>query len=262
MQEADTQPRDENRAKNAESDVHELEVDGRHFILVGTAHISRESVDLVREVIDKERPDCVCVELDPQRYEALSQESRWESLDLRQIIRNKQLTTLLMNLLLSSYQRRLGLQLGVTPGSELLEATRAADEYGIPIALCDRDIRVTLRRAWHSIGFFRKVSLVVSLLAWGCATPIEVSEGWPEGRRLSRVTLNPGDTIQVVFHSHPELNADQAQTIRPDGKISIPLIDEVLAADMTPAELDVKLTQLLKTQLIDPDLTVLVTTGV
>ena len=157
------------------SDVHRLEVDGRQFILVGTAHISRESVDLVREVIERERPDTVCVELDAQRYEALSQEQRWESLDLREIIRNKQLTTLLMNLLLASYQRRLGLQLGVTPGSELLEATRAADEYGIPIALCDRDIRVTLRRAWHSIGFFRKIGLVSSILASAFDSP-ELSE--------------------------------------------------------------------------------------
>lgn len=159
----------------ASSDVHSLEVDGRQFILVGTAHISRESVDLVREVIEKERPDTVCIELDAQRFEALSQERRWEALDLREIIRNKQLATLLMNLLLASYQRRLGLQLGVTPGSELLEAARAADEHGIPIALCDRDIRVTLRRAWHSIGFFRKIGLVTTLLAGAFDSP-ELSE--------------------------------------------------------------------------------------
>jgi pheromone shutdown-related protein TraB len=159
----------------ASSDVHSLEVDGREFILVGTAHISRESVDLVREVIEKERPDTVCIELDAQRFEALSQERRWEALDLREIIRNKQLTTLLMNLLLASYQRRLGLQLGVTPGSELLEAAKTAEEHGIPIALCDRDIRVTLRRAWHSIGFFRKIGLVATLLAGAFDSP-ELSE--------------------------------------------------------------------------------------
>jgi pheromone shutdown-related protein TraB len=175
MQETETPSRSESDPMKSSDDVHELEVDGRHFILVGTAHISRESVDLVREVIDKERPDCVCVELDAQRYEALSQERRWEALDLREIIRNKQLTTLLMNLLLASYQRRLGLQLGVTPGSELLEATRAADEHGIPVALCDRDIRVTLRRAWHSIGFFRKLTLVATLLASVFDSP-ELSE--------------------------------------------------------------------------------------
>ncbi len=141
-------------------DVHVLCVDGREIIIVGTAHISRESADLVREVIDKEDPDCVCVELDPQRFEALSQKTRWENLDLRQIIRNRQLAPLLANLILASYQRKLGGQLGVLPGAELLEATRVADERGIPVALCDRDIRITLRRAWASTSLWKKAQLL------------------------------------------------------------------------------------------------------
>jgi len=141
-------------------DVHVLCVDGREIIIVGTAHISRESADLVREVIDKEDPDCVCVELDPQRFEALSQKTRWENLDLRQIIRNRQLAPLLANLILASYQRKLGGQLGVLPGAELLAATRVADERGIPVALCDRDIRITLRRAWASTSLWKKAQLL------------------------------------------------------------------------------------------------------
>jgi pheromone shutdown-related protein TraB len=138
-------------------------VGDREFILIGTAHISRESADLVREVIEKERPDCVCVELDAQRYEALSQKRRFEELDLRQLIRNKQLAPLLANMLLASYQKKLGGALGILPGTELLEATEAATEYGIPIALCDRDVRVTLRRAWASMGFFKKTALLSTL---------------------------------------------------------------------------------------------------
>ena len=138
-------------------------VDGREFLIVGTAHISRESADLVREVIEKERPDCVCVELDAQRYEALSQKRKFEELDLRQLIRNKQLAPLLANMLLASYQKKLGGALGILPGTELLEATEAANEYGIPVALCDRDVRVTLRRAWASMGFFKKVGLLSTL---------------------------------------------------------------------------------------------------
>jgi len=138
-------------------------VGSREFIIVGTAHISRESADLVREVIEKERPDCVCVELDAQRYQALSQKRKFEELDLRQLIRNKQLAPLLANMLLASYQKKLGGALGILPGTELLEATEAAAEYGIPVALCDRDVRVTLRRAWASMGFFRKVGLLSTL---------------------------------------------------------------------------------------------------
>jgi pheromone shutdown-related protein TraB len=157
------------------NDVHIVKVGDREFILVGTAHISQESVDLVREVIEREEPDRVCIELDAQRYKALSEEQRWEQLDLRQIIRTQQLTTLIANLLLASYQKRLGGQLGITPGRELLEAARVAEELDIPISLCDRDIRVTLRRAWSSLSLFRKSMLVSTFTVSAFESP-EMSE--------------------------------------------------------------------------------------
>lgn len=157
------------------SDVHIVQVDGREFILVGTAHISQQSVNLVREVIERERPDTVCVELDSQRYLALSQERHFEAQDLRAIIRNQQLAALLMNLVLGSYQKRLGMKLGVSPGSELLEATRVAEELGIPMELSDRDVRITLRRAWAALSLWRKLNLVSGVLASSFESP-EISE--------------------------------------------------------------------------------------
>jgi pheromone shutdown-related protein TraB len=144
-------------------DVHRVDVDGRELWLVGTAHVSQRSVDLVREVIERELPDAVCIELDSGRYEALSQGKKFEEQDLREILRKKQLATLMLNLILSSYQRRLGLQLGVSPGSELLEAAKVADENGIPISLCDRDVRITLRRAWQSISWWQRFRLISEL---------------------------------------------------------------------------------------------------
>jgi pheromone shutdown-related protein TraB len=155
----------ESAARNYPSDVHVLEVDGREIILVGTAHVSRESADLVREVIEKERPDVVCVELDAQRHKALSERKRFQQLDLKQVIRSRQLAPLIANLLLASYQKKLGSELGVLPGTELLEATRAADELGLPVALCDRDVRVTLRRVWASLSFWKKSVLLSTLAA-------------------------------------------------------------------------------------------------
>ncbi len=146
-------------------DVHIIEKDGRQFILVGTAHVSRESVDLVRQVIELEKPDCVCVELDEKRYESLSKKKRWQTLDLKQIIRKKQLSTLMINLVLASYQKKLGDQLGVMPGSELLEAANTADANNIPVALCDRDVRVTMRRAWKYTSFFKKGYLLATIIA-------------------------------------------------------------------------------------------------
>lgn len=93
----------------------------------------------------------------------MSQKRKFEELDLRQLIRTKQLAPLLANMLLASYQKKLGGALGILPGTELLEATEVAIEYGIPIALCDRDVRVTLRRAWASMGFFKKAGFLSTL---------------------------------------------------------------------------------------------------
>lgn len=166
---------DEAAADAYPSDVQRVMVDGREFVLVGTAHISQESTDLVREVISREQPDVVCVELDEQRYKTLAEKRKWESLDLKQIIRQRQLMTLLVNLLLASYQKRMGQKLGVTPGTELLEATKVAAENDIPIALVDRDVRITLRRAWNSMSFWEKLKLMASGMA-GVAESEEISE--------------------------------------------------------------------------------------
>ncbi len=135
------------------------------ILLVGTAHISRQSADLVERVIAQERPDTVCIELDEKRYNALSRRQRWENLDLKQVIRNKQLSTLLVNLVLASYQKKLGGQLGIMPGTELLAAARTAEAHDIPVQLCDRDVRVTLRRAWHATSFLKKGYLLATLFA-------------------------------------------------------------------------------------------------
>jgi pheromone shutdown-related protein TraB len=157
------------------SDVQVIYLGTREIILIGTAHISKGSVDLVRRVIENETPDCVCVELDARRYETLSKKKQWESLDLKKIIRKKQLSTLLFNLMLASYQKKLGNQLGVLPGTELLVAVRTAEKNRIPIALCDRDVRVTLRRAWHATSFFKKSYLLASLFA-GLFDRTEITE--------------------------------------------------------------------------------------
>src|SRR5262245_5370043 len=137
-------------------DVRSVRSGGREIFVVGTAHVSRESVELVRQAIEELRPDAVAVELDEKRFEALAQPARFEALDLREVIRSRQLATLGLNLTLAAYQRSLGVALGVRPGAELLEAARCAEKAGIPVALCDRDVRITLRRAWRALSFWRR----------------------------------------------------------------------------------------------------------
>ncbi len=146
------------------SDVHILNNEDKTIIIVGTAHISQESIDLVKKVIEQEQPDCVCLELDEKRYHALTRKQQWQSLDLKTIIKNKQLSTLIVSLLMAAYQKRLGGKLGVTPGAELLMAASKAKEQQIPVSLCDRDVRITLRRAWKSTSFLKKGYLLASLL--------------------------------------------------------------------------------------------------
>jgi pheromone shutdown-related protein TraB len=158
-----------------DSDVSVLTVGDKTVILVGTAHVSQESVELVKLVFEQEHPDDVCVELDAKRFEAISHPNRWESLDLKEIIRKQQLSTLMVNLVLASFQKRLGDKLGVLPGMEMLEAIRMAEKHNIPVILGDRDVRVTMRRAWRNTPFWRK-SLLVSSLMLSIFDTTEVSE--------------------------------------------------------------------------------------
>lgn len=158
-----------------DSDVAVLTVGGKTVILVGTAHVSRESVEIVRLVIEQEHPDGVCVELDAKRFEAISHPNRWESLDLKEIIRQQQLSTLMVNLVLASFQKRLGDKLGVLPGTEMLEAIRMAEKHNVPVTLGDRDVRVTMRRAWRNTPFWKK-SLLLSSLLLSIFDTTEVSE--------------------------------------------------------------------------------------
>lgn len=145
-------------------DVLTIRLADKTILLIGTAHISQESTDLVREVIEQEKPDTVCIELDEKRFQALSKRNQWEKLDLKQIIRNKQLSTLMVNLVLASYQRKLGGQLGIVPGTELLTAATVAEKNKIRMVLCDRDVRITLRRAWHATPLWKKGYLLATLI--------------------------------------------------------------------------------------------------
>ena len=121
------------------SDVYRIHTkDNREIVLVGTAHISQVSKDLVHETIEAESPDTVCVELDDGRLKSIQDPDRWKNTDLRDVIKKKQLATLIANLVLGSYQKRMGAQTGVKPGSELKEAVDVANSKNIPLVLADR----------------------------------------------------------------------------------------------------------------------------
>ncbi len=141
-----------------------LTIDDRQIILVGTAHISQESIDTVIRSIDEHQPDTVCVELDEQRYQALINQKGWESLNIKDVIKKGQMPFLLTNLALSSYQKKMGLQTGVKPGAELAAAAQTAEERGLHVELVDRNIRTTLLRTWRKAGLWSKMKVMAALL--------------------------------------------------------------------------------------------------
>jgi pheromone shutdown-related protein TraB len=146
-------------------DIHRLTLGDREIVLVGTAHISQQSVETVRRTIENEKPDTVCVELDAERLQSLRNPNRWESLNLIQALRRGQGPFLLVNLLLAAFQKRLGRQTGVKPGAELAAAADSAEQMGAALHLADRDIRTTLLRAWRKTGPFKKMHLLATLFA-------------------------------------------------------------------------------------------------
>ncbi len=141
-----------------------LEKDGTTYYLVGTAHVSERSVEEVVQIIGEVEPEVVCVELDQGRHDALTKDSAFRDLDVFKVIREGKTLYLLAHLALGAYQRRMGAQLGVKPGSEMLAAVDAARARQAQVELVDRDIHTTLRRTWASLGIWKRASLLGSLV--------------------------------------------------------------------------------------------------
>jgi pheromone shutdown-related protein TraB len=145
--------------------VTQLEYEGRTLTLVGTAHVSRKSVEEVQHVIDTLRPDTVCVELDQTRYDNLIDQDRFRKLDIFQIIKDQKALYFLSTLALSAFQKRLGDKLGVKPGAEMHAAIDKAKELNAHLVLADRDIQATLKRTWASLSFWNRSEMLSALLA-------------------------------------------------------------------------------------------------
>ncbi len=138
---------------------------GREILLVGTAHVSSRSVEEVRNAIRTESPDRVCVELDAGRYRTLSERQDWAGLDIVKVIKEGKAFLLLANLVLSSFQKRMGSSQGVQPGEEMKAAVEAAEEIGVPCEFADREVQVTLQRAWNKSGLWNRSKLLAALVS-------------------------------------------------------------------------------------------------
>ncbi len=144
--------------------IHRLRFGEKQVIVLGTAHVSRQSVDQVRRLIEEERPDTVCVELCQSRYQAMRQQASWQNTDIVKVIREKKTYVLLSNLILAAFQRRIAARLDIKPGQEMLQAIESAEAVGARIHLADRDIRTTLSRTLRSLSLWQKTKLFFQLL--------------------------------------------------------------------------------------------------
>jgi pheromone shutdown-related protein TraB len=144
--------------------IHQLSFEEKEIILVGTAHVSRQSAELVTRVIEAEKPETVCIELCESRYQSMTQKDRWQNMDLLKVVKERKAFVLLSNLMLASFQKRIGQKLGIKPGEEMMKAIEAAEKAGARIHLADRDIRTTLSRTWRLMGVWTKIKLLGHLV--------------------------------------------------------------------------------------------------
>ena len=142
-----------------------LSLNGRTITLIGTAHVSAESVAEVENAIRELKPDSVAIELDEKRADSIRNKDKYRELDIVKVLRRGEGFLLLANLVLASFQRRMGQNVGVNPGDEMLAAMRVADELNIPTVMADRAIQITLKRAWAKNSFWGKCKLLATLLS-------------------------------------------------------------------------------------------------
>lgn len=175
----------------ADQPLARVDRDGVRYTLLGTAHVSKESVAAVEAALASGAFDVIAVELDPARHRALTDPDALAKLDLVQAIKSGKAGLLAANLALAAYQRRLSEQLGVEPGAELKAAAVGATARGLPLALIDRDIGLTFKRAWGRLGFWKR-----SMLGAGLFTSLIVDEK-VEDDAIEK--LKQGDVLEASF---------------------------------------------------------------
>lgn len=168
---------------------------GVKFLLLGTAHVSQKSADVVKSLIETNEFDTVAIELDELRYQAITDENRYKNMDLVSIIKNKQTGLIATNLAMSAYQNRLAEQLGVEPGAEMKQAIKSAQAADLSLWKIDRSVGITMKRTWRSLRFLEKVNLLFGF--GGFFDKEEISE-----KEIEK--LKSGDMLESTFNEFSE----------------------------------------------------------
>ena len=170
-------------------------INERKLIVLGTAHISKESIEDVKRLIKKEKPNMIAVELCKSRYDVLHNSGRWKDLDIIQVIKEKKIYLLMSSMILSAFQKKIGKTTGIKPGEELLTAIKISKREKLRLELVDRDIQITLKRAWQKVGYFGKTLLISELLA-----SLVFSEP-PDSKQIEK--MKEKDILDGIFKNLP-----------------------------------------------------------
>jgi pheromone shutdown-related protein TraB len=171
--------------------------------IIGTAHVSQQSVDEVRTAIEEFKPDVVAIELDTARYTAVKKQARDPSVD--DVLEVKNFNSLLVQWLLAYLQRKIGIDVGVEPGAEMKIAITEAEQRNIPLALVDRDIRLTLLRFWSSLGFFEKIKMFWALI-------VSIAEV-DNGQEIDIESLKEQNVIDAVMQEFRKFSPNGARAL-------------------------------------------------
>ncbi len=171
--------------------------------IIGTAHVSQASVDEVRFAIEDYQPEIVAIELDQGRFAAIKRQGADPSVN--DVLEVKNFNTLLVQWLLAYLQRKIGFDVGVEPGAEMKAAIEEAEKRNIPIALVDRDIRITLLRFWNSLGFIEKIKM-------GWALILSIAEV-DNGQEIDIESLKDQDVIDIVMEEFRKFSPSGARAL-------------------------------------------------
>lgn len=141
-----------------------LKYKDKEIVLIPTAHVSTESVKLVKETIEEFNPDSICVELDKDRYNNITNPKAWKNTNIIDVIKDKKVTLLIVNLVLSAYQANIAKKLKTKPGAEMMQGIKSANELNKNLVLADRNIKTTFIRIWRKMKFKEKCRFIFSMI--------------------------------------------------------------------------------------------------
>ncbi len=175
----------------SEQPMERVRIGGTEVVLLGTAHVSKNSADAVSHLLSKEHFDCIAIELDEARHKALIDPDSYKRMDLIQVFKSGRAMLVAANLALSAYQRRLAEQQGIEPGAEMLRAHTEAQQRFLPLELIDRDVGITLNRCRAALGFWGGSKLITSSLL------STLSDDEIEPEEIEK--LKQGDILKATF---------------------------------------------------------------